>query len=128
MSDLYVIFNHTLTAAQKKDAIKALGVERVVSLPETFQQLWSQIPAETDTLSEHLAPLQEWLYAQTNPGDFILIQGEFGATCLLIQFAKENALIPIYSTTDRQAVEEHQPDGSVKISHLFKHVRFRIYE
>jgi hypothetical protein len=57
----------------------------------------------------------------------VLIQGDFGATFLMVNFAFEKGLIPIHSTTEREATEELQPDGSVRLSHRFLHKRFRKY-
>ena len=59
------------------------------------------------------------------PGDHVLIQGDFGACCLFVQLALEKDLIPIYSTTRREAQETPQPDGTVKTVHHFRHRRFR---
>ena len=60
-------------------------------------------------------------------GDYILIQGDFGACFLMVQFAFEKGFIPIYSTTEREAVETHGEDGSVSLTHRFKHRIFRRY-
>ena len=75
----------------------------------------------------HWLPLKKWLASSTKPLDYVLIQGDFGASYLLIQFALSHDLIPVYSTTARQAVESMQPDGSMKVEHLFKHQIFRKY-
>jgi hypothetical protein len=47
--------------------------------------------------------------------------------CLAVGEAIRLGLVPVYSTTSRQAVEEHLPDGRVEISHVFSHVRYRRY-
>lgn len=36
-------------------------------------------------------------------------------------------LIPVCSTTRREAMEEHGDDGSVNMTHRFEHQRFRRY-
>jgi hypothetical protein len=74
-----------------------------------------------------LAPLRDWLTATAHPGDFVLIQGDFGAAYLMVNFALEKGLIPIYSTTRRSVEEERLSDGSVKLVRRFRHERFRIY-
>ncbi len=126
-SSLFLLFNHRLTGQQADDARASLGVGRIVAPPEAIQSLWSQVPPEIDDLGPYLAPVFTWLAAEARPGDFVLIQGEFGATFLAVREAHRLGLIPVYSTTSRQAVEEHLPDGRVEISHVFGHVRFRRY-
>jgi len=61
-------------------------------------------------------------------GDFVLIQGEFGATYFTVDFCFQNNLIPIYATSKREYREEPQQDGSVVRVHRFKHVQFREYK
>ena len=60
-------------------------------------------------------------------GDYALIQGDFGACYIMVNFAFEQGLIPIYSTTVREAIEEPKDDGSVKLVHQFNHQIFRRY-
>lgn len=124
---LFLLFNHRLTKVQADDARASLGVSRIVEPPEAIQSLWSQVPPDIDDLFPYLSPIFAWLEAQAGSGDYVLIQGEFGATYLAVGKASELGLVPVYSTTSRQAVEEHLPDGRVEISHVFSHVRYRRY-
>jgi len=124
---LFLLFNHRLTPSQEADARASLGVAAIVPPPPEISRLWSEIPPEAERLGDTLAPARNWLAAQAAPGDFILIQGDFGATSLMVNAATQQGLIPIYSTTRRQAVEEHMEDGSVHLRHIFTHVRFRRY-
>jgi len=127
MPNLVVLFNHTLTAPQEADARAGLGVEGIVEPPEDIRKAWANVPPEPDGLSGYLAPVFAWLEATARPQDFVLVQGEFGATFLLVRFCLEHGLVPVYSTTRREAVEDHRPDGSVVVRHVFSHVRFRCY-
>ncbi|MBW2659998.1 MAG: hypothetical protein JRC87_10485, partial [Deltaproteobacteria bacterium] len=45
----------------------------------------------------------------------VLIQGDFGACYLLIQHALNKDYIPIYSTTERKAVERQLEDDQVEL-------------
>jgi hypothetical protein len=45
----------------------------------------------------------------------------------MVIFASSKGLIPVYSTTSREAVEKHHPDGSVELTHRFRHGLFRRY-
>lgn len=127
MTDLILLFNHTLTAKQEADARQSLEVDRIVEPPAEIKGLWSQVPADIDDLTMYLEPVLGWLEGAAKRGDFVLVQGEFGATCLAVKKAFQLGLVPVYSTTSREAHEEHRPDGSVHVRHVFSHVRFRRY-
>ncbi len=127
MPNLFVLFNHTLTAAQEADARAALGVVEIVLPPDEIRRLWSRVPPDSETLSGYLAPVRAWLAGEAGPGDFVLVQGEFGATFLMVSFCLKRGLVPVYSTTDRQAVEKRLPGGTVRLQHVFRHVRFPRY-
>ncbi len=116
-----------MTENQVNDARQNLQVSECIPLPGDLQQLWGNIPPELEGLANYLEPFRAWLSENVANNDFVLIQGDFGACHLLIEFSFENGFIPIYSTTKREAVEEKQPDGSVKMSHRISHVRFRKY-
>ncbi|MFP4350388.1 MAG: CRISPR-associated protein Csx20 [Desulfococcaceae bacterium] len=124
---LLLIFNHQFTPAQKADARSSLGVERIETMPDEIRQIWGNVPPDLPEIGGYLTPVKEWLAEHSRPGDVVLIQGDFGATCLMVRFALEQGYLPVYSTTRREAVEAHQPDGSVRMTHHFRHVRFRRY-
>ncbi len=124
---LFLLFNHAVTEPQRRDAETCLDVTAFVPLPKDLQNLWSQVPPDENGLFEYLAPVRRWLKSQSKPGDFVLIQGDFGAVYLMVRFALDNGLSPIYSATVRTAHEEPQPDGSIRLTHYFSHQRFRFY-
>lgn len=124
---LILLFNHHLTPDQERDARRSLGITRVVEPPEPLRALWGKVPPELAELSAYLEPIQQWLAAHSLSGDYVLIQGDFGATYLMVISALQCGLVPVYSTTEREATEEPQPDGSIKLSHRFLHKRFRKY-
>ena len=59
--------------------------------------------------------------------DYVLVQGDFGACCLMVDYARRLGLLPIYSTTRREVHEECLKDGSIRLVRSFRHVRFREY-
>lgn len=128
MPTLFLLFNHRLTPDQETDATQSLGVTECIYLPETLQPLWSQVPPEAESLVAYLEPLRLWLSEQARAGDYVLVQGDYGATYLMVQQAFRLGLIPVHGTTARQTLEQVQPDGSVKIERVFRHARFREYE
>ncbi|MBR5704924.1 MAG: hypothetical protein IKX21_03015 [Deltaproteobacteria bacterium] len=124
---MFILFNHSLTEAQRDDAKKNLGVAAFVSPPPELSAAWSQLPPEAPALAPTLAPIFQWLERETHAGDYLLVQGDFGATFLLAQKALSLGLVPLYATTRREAAEEKIGD-TVRTVHHFCHVRFRNYE
>jgi len=124
---LFLLFNHQITPIQEADARIALGVDQIIDLPPDLHRLWRSVPPDLPEISAYLDPVKEWLAAHAAESDYLLIQGDFGACFIMVNFAFERGLIPIYSTTHREAVEEHGEDGSVKLKHVFKHRIFRKY-
>lgn len=121
------MFNHDLGPDQMKDAETSLGIEKFVEMPPVLKQTWQQIPADVENIEEIVMPMGEWLRNATKKGDVVLIQGDFGATYLLVKCALGLGLLPVYATTRRLAEEIRQEDGTMKVIHVFKHVRFRRY-
>lgn len=126
MKKLYLLFSHTLTLAQKKDAEISLGVESFVSLPKELQTLWSNVPSELEDLTAYLEPIKSYLKDQLTNDDLVLVQGDFGATYYVVTLVKALGFKAVHSTTKRNVVEKIIADKIVKTS-LFEHVRFRVY-
>ena len=124
---LILLFNHRLTVRQEEDARASLGIASITLPPADIRAVWAQVPPDIDELTGYLAPVFSWLEGIARHGDFVLVQGEFGATCLAVGEAFRLSLIPVYSTTRREAVEKHLADGRVEIRHTFAHVRYRRY-
>jgi len=124
---LFLIFNHEITPVQEMDARNSLSVGRIVDLPHDLKVLWRQVPPDRNEINDYLAPLKNWLAEKAVESDYVLIQGDFGACYILVNFAFSIGLVPIYSTTNREAVEEYGSDGAVKVIHQFKHQIFRKY-
>jgi predicted glycosyltransferase len=121
---MYLLFSHKLTDAQIKDA-KKLGVNEFVYLPEDLQQKWSNVPPELERIKEYAKDFEEFLKS-AQKGDYVLIQGDFGLTCHMVNFSKNNGLIPVYATTKRISKDINQNGKIIKISE-FQHIRFRMY-
>ncbi len=123
---MLVIFSHKLTQEQILDAKNDLNISTFVYLPEDLQVMWSQIPTYAINLDEYLSPLFEFINECMYNGGYVLIQGDFGATYLTVNYVKKNGLIPVYSTTQRVSHEEEIEGKVIKTSH-FKHIMFRKY-
>lgn len=124
---LCLLFNHTLTSEQANDAKVSLFCDEFVSLPEQLQDLWSNVPPELESLSCYLQPIKEYIHANVQKDDFVLIQGDFGATYMMVNFVKNLGAIPVYATTSRNVVEATEGGKTIKRS-VFKHEKYRKYE
>ncbi|MBE3551073.1 MAG: TIGR02221 family CRISPR-associated protein [Brockia lithotrophica] len=124
---LLIVMSHALLPEQKREAEERFGVTTFVSLPEDLQARWSNVDPELSRLDDWLRPIAGWMEGIGRPGDYVLIQGEHGATVWLVARARRAGLVPIYATTRREARERREPDGSVVTERIFRHVRFRLY-
>jgi len=122
-----VIFNHNLLTNEQQTSIKSYGCHNVIYLPDDLKTIWKNIDPVTEKI-ELLKKIEEFTLKSTNPFDYVLIQGEFGATVKLVNFCFKHNRIPIYATSKRESIEERQADGSVVKKSVFKFVRFRKYE
>lgn len=127
MKKLFLVFNHTLTEDQKKDALENLGVFEIVTLPEELKSIWSSISPDGELNLEQLDRITGWLEKNSKKNDYVLVQGEFGAVFYVVDFAFYKGLIPVYATTEREYTQTVNEDGSVERKHIFRHVTFRKY-
>jgi hypothetical protein len=112
-----------MTKHQRSDATDLLGIVKFETLPT---DIWSQIPAEYATVESSLISLKETISANSQEGDYLFVQGDYGATYSMVQFAKENGLIPVYATSKRKSYEVVDGERVTTIRE-FEHVRFRRY-
>jgi hypothetical protein len=124
---LFLIFNHNITPFQESDARSSLGVQQIINMPSDLKSLWEQIPSDMEKIDDYLFPIKDWLAQNSVINDYVLIQGDFGACYIMVKFAFKIGLVPIYSTTNREAVEQQSDDGTIKLVHHFRHQKFRQY-
>ncbi|WP_418186832.1 CRISPR-associated protein Csx20 [Aliarcobacter lanthieri] len=127
MKKMFLLFSHKLTQTQKDNAIKSFGVKEFIYLPKNLQELFSNIPSDIYSLKEYLTPIKGFLKEYSKKDDVVIIQGDFGATFILVNFAKSLELKVVYATTKRVIQEFYEDDKIVKKS-IFEHERFREYE
>ncbi len=123
-----LIFSHHLTTEQERDLVEKWAVNRIITMPEDISHTWKNVPPELPSLKSYIRPVLEWLIETASPGDVVVVQGDFGATFLVVSFALRVGFVPIYATTSRQVKEKNLPGGSVKQSRIFTHRMFRKYE
>lgn len=124
---MILIFSHRLTDIQVRDAKFGLGVEEFIYLPDELQSIWSNIDPYAEHIEDKLEGIFEWIDKNANKEDYVLIQGDFGATYQLVEYCRSKGLKPIYSTTKREAVETGEDNGSLVLGHRISHVRYREY-
>jgi len=127
MKRMILIFSHTLTAKQGEDAKVNLGVEKFIYLPKDLQERWCEVPPDKKDISGITKDIKKWLEELATKDDYVLVQGDYGATYDLVNFCKSKGLKAVYSTTRRRAKEEMKADGKVEVSRIFEHVMFREY-
>ncbi|MCR4942521.1 MAG: hypothetical protein K5978_07010 [Campylobacter sp.] len=127
MKNMFLLISHKLSEAQIADAKQKLGVENFVYMPDDLLEKWKNIPPELVDISEFLRPFCEFLQSKSKAGDICMIQGDFGASFYMINFAKNHALKTFYATTKRKCTEEKQGDTTKKTA-IFEHVIFREYK
>lgn len=124
MKTMFLLLSHQLNDEQKDDAIKHHNITKFVNI--TTAQ-WSQIPSDAKEINSYLQECKEQLQAQAKKGDALLVQGDFGATYIMVNFAFSLGLTPVYATTQREVTEE-VIEGKTITKRTFKHVQFRAYE
>ena len=126
--NLFLLFSHKLTDCQIEEAIDKFGCNKFVYLPTELQKTWSNIPPQEQDILKYFTYITAWLLDNSQRGDYVIVQGDFGATYSMVGWCFENNLIPIYSTTEREYSSFEKKDGSVQNIHTFKHIIFREYQ
>lgn len=123
MKKMFVLINHNLTQEQKSQALKVFGVEDIINIAD---DAWSNISPSDENILYVLNTYKKELMLEAEAGDILLVQGDFGATYNMINFAKNIGIKTIYATTKR-VVQELIIDGKLVTRREFKHEKFREY-
>ncbi|MBD3824988.1 MAG: hypothetical protein IE916_10850, partial [Epsilonproteobacteria bacterium] len=126
MRDVYLLFSHSLSDVQKDELQKIWHVRESIHMPQELQKIWSNISPDLESLDELLAPVKSYLVSHAKKDDLVLIQGDFGAVYIMVNFAKSLGLTVVYATTKR-IVQEYEEDGKMVKKSIFEHRRFREY-
>lgn len=128
MTKVFVLLNHELTENQNKELLEEFEVSDIIYPSKNILDFWSNISCskklDIDTLKKNIC---SWLRQEAKENDYVIVQGEFGATFFVVDFCFQNYLIPIYSTSKRIYKEVNNNDGSISRTHVFKHECFRKY-
>ena len=121
---MLLFFSHNLDDNQIQSAKNDLGISEFVTLPEHIQSKWSNVPADLADLNAYSSDFKEFLNQNSRPNDIALIQGDFGLSYIMINYAKSLGLHAVYATTRRISKEKIINGKTIKES-VFEHVRFR---
>ena len=88
---------------------------------EQMKNRWQNIEDRTEKNI-----FKNFLIENAEKEDYVLVQGEWGITYDMVNFCKELGLIPIYSSTKREAIEKKEGDKIIKTS-VFRHRGFIKY-
>lgn len=121
----YCLLNHTLTENQITELREKFGSTEIIYPTKELAGIWSQIaPAETLDIS-CINSVTEWLDG-AEAGDTFIIQGEFGHTFALVDYAISHGLVPLHAVA-RRMTEEVMEGETVRKNLVFRHVCFRKY-
>lgn len=125
MPKTFCLLNHTLTQKQLAELSEKFNSTQVIYPEKSLAELWAQIPPEKSN-DEVVKVVASWLKENSVPDDLFIIQGEFGSTFTLVDFALKNGLVPLYATTRRIAKESRNGE-TVHREYIFEHVCFKKY-
>lgn len=116
---------HKMTKDQIADGGKELS-DNVAK--EVKQLLLFTEPPTKEEIQTRLETLRKIISENTEIGDGILISSAAYFLYPAIRTIIALNRIPIASFTKREAIETEQPDGTVKLSYTFKHIKWVIIE
>jgi len=114
---------HTFASRVQGSKLKSKNEIRVASM---FKNVPKELKGDYETIEACLTEIKTYISARFKTGDYLLVQGDYGATFNMVQFAKEIGLVPVYATSKRD-VKEVVDGEYVTTIREFKHVRFRKY-
>ncbi|OFI07070.1 hypothetical protein CLOACE_04750 [Clostridium acetireducens DSM 10703] len=127
MKNMFLLFSHTLTEEQVKDAKENFGIKEFIYLPKELQKMWSNVPIEEYSYN-YEKPFINFLENNATEEDLVLIEGEYGITFKIVNWCLNNNLKAVYSCTKREFRSNCLSDGKIQNVHFFKHIRFKVYE
>jgi len=121
-----VILSHELNCYQILELKEKWKVSDIIFLPKELKDIWSSINPNGEIDTNYLNSILKFIMDNTNEDDYVIVQGEFGATHYIVNRIFENNRIPLYATTVRK-VKEMVIDNITKTERVFEHVNFRKY-
>lgn len=126
MSKAFCLLNHELTQNQFTELKSKFKVEKIEYPLEPLSKMWSQILAVDELDIETINAVTDWL-SSAKAGDVLIVQGEYGSTFMIVDYALKRNLIPVHAVTKRVASEQRNGE-IVSRQYVFEHVCFRKYK
>lgn len=127
MPKAFCLLNHDLTVNQVRELKERFGAEQIEYPPESIQKAWAGVPLENRVSKAFLEPILSWLKDRgAGKNDCFIIQGEFGYTFALVDYALQQGMIPLHAVTQRVAQESREGE-TVRRAYIFEHLCFRPY-
>ena len=121
MKKIILLFLHILTEPQIKELKEKWDCEEIIYMTDELKNNWMNVVNDVD-----INQFKKFLLDNLEKDDYVLIQGEWGLTYNMVNFAKENNFIPLYAGTTRKATEYRDGDKVIKNS-VFSHTTFKKY-
>jgi uncharacterized protein MJ1673 len=121
MKKIILLFSHTLTEPQVKELKENWNCNKIIYMSDELKNNWMNVSNNTD-----INQFKKFLLDNLRKNNYVLIQGEWGLTYNMINFAKENNFIPLYAGTTRNVTEHKERDKVIKNS-IFSHTTFKKY-
>lgn len=126
MKKFIVLMSHDMSEIQKNDAYENLKITKIIEAPPHIKKIWGNIDPISDLNTTKLDEVVSWIKENSNKQDYVLVQGEFGATFYIVDYCFKNNLIPVYATSIRR-VEETRQGEKVITNRVFVHEGYRRY-
>ena len=126
MKKFIVLMSHDMSDIQKNDAYENLKVAEIIEAPAEIKAIWGNVDPISDLDISKLDKVISWIKNISEKGDYILVQGEFGATFYIVDYCFKSNLIPVYATSIRR-VEETREGERVLTNRVFVHEGYRQY-
>ena len=126
MEKFIVLMSHDMSKEQKLDAQNSLDISNIVEAPKNIKSIWANINPVGNLDQAELSKITNWIEQNSNTDDYILVQGEFGATFYIVDYCFKKGLIPVYATTKRRVTETREGD-KVITNRIFVHEGYRKY-
>ena len=122
----YCLLNHSLTDNQIKELVEEYNISEIKYPDAELSVKWMQIPASKNLDMNVIKAVLVWIQ-DAEKDDVLIVQGEFGSTFYIVDYALKNGLIPVYAVTKRVAEEKRNGEEVVR-QYIFRHCCFRKYK
>ena len=122
---LIVIMNNTLTDEQLSEIKNEFVNVSIEYLPKDFHEIWTKISPEYDRKKIHSLARIGRNYITKYKFDIAIIHGEIGLTYALVNLLEYTNVYCMYPCFSRVPKEIKNPDGTIEVVQILKHVQFR---